>query len=167
MESKMRNRLMGFIFIAVTLILDQATKFYMISDIMNPPQLIQVTSFFNFTLAWNTGVSFSLFDSYGDVGTYVLLVVSGIISFVFFVWLWRSKNHWLSAGIGMVIGGALGNIIDRIRYGAVMDFIDFHYELYHWPAFNLADTFICVGVVFIFIESFLESKWEQKGEKNA
>ena len=167
MRTQTQNRLIGFLLILVTLVLDQATKFHVILDLMNPPQTIPVTSFFNFILAWNTGVSFSLFNSYGDSGTYALLAVAGIISMIFLVWLWRSENRWLSAGLGMVIGGAIGNIIDRVRYGAVMDFLDFYYESYHWPAFNLADTFICVGVAFIFIESFLERNVEQKGEKNA
>ena len=162
MQSKIQNRLIGFLLIIVTLVLDQGTKFHVITDLMNPPQVIPVTSFFNFTLAWNTGVSFSLFDSYGDLGTQLLLAVAGIISLIFMVWLWRSENRFLSAGLGMVIGGALGNIIDRVRYGAVMDFLDFYYGDYHWPAFNLADTFICVGVLFILIESFLEDKSSQK-----
>ena len=153
----------GVFLIALSAILDQWSKIYVLSDLMNPPVEIPVTPFFSYVLAWNTGVSFSMFNSYGLTGTYILIAVSSLISLFFFVWLLRAQNFWLTSGLGLIIGGAIGNLIDRVRFGAVVDFLYFYYESYSWPAFNLADTFITIGVMLIFIESFLS----YKGEKNA
>ncbi len=155
--------LVGFVLILLSTILDQWSKWYVLTDLMNPPIEIPVTSFFSYVLAWNTGVSFSLFNSYGLTGTYILIGLSSAISLFFLVWLLKARNFWLSSGLGLIIGGAIGNLIDRVRFGAVVDFLHFYYESYSWPAFNLADTFITIGVMLIFIESFLS----YKGEKNA
>ena len=155
--------LFGFFLIALSAILDQWSKWYVLTDLMNPPVEIPVTSFFSYVLAWNTGVSFSLFNSYGATGTTILIALSSAISLFFMVWLLKARNYWLASGLGLIIGGAIGNLIDRARFGAVVDFLHFYYESYSWPAFNLADTFITIGVMLIFIESFLS----HKGEKNA
>ena len=155
--------LFGVFLIVISAVLDQWSKWYVLTDLMNPPAEIPVTSFFSYVLAWNTGVSFSLFNSYGVTGTYVLIALSSAISLFFMVWLLKARNFWLASGLGLIIGGALGNLIDRVRFGAVVDFLHFYYESYAWPAFNLADTFITIGVMLIFIESFLS----HKGEKNA
>lgn len=153
----------GCLLILLAFALDQWSKWHVLTSLMNPPKVIPVTSFFSFVLAWNTGVSFSLFNSYGETGTMILCGVAVAISCGFFVWLWRVQNYWLGCALGLIIGGAFGNLTDRIRFGAVVDFLHFYYESYAWPAFNLADTFITIGVMLIFIESFLS----HKGEKNA
>jgi signal peptidase II len=153
----------GCLLILATFALDQASKWYVLTDLMNPPKEIPVTSFFSFVLAWNTGVSFSLFNSYGDLGTFILCGVAIVISLFFLGWLWRAQNYWLGCALGLIIGGAMGNLVDRMRFGAVVDFLHFYYQTYAWPAFNLADTFITIGVMLIFVESFLC----HKGEKNA
>ncbi|NCP62880.1 MAG: signal peptidase II [Alphaproteobacteria bacterium] len=155
-----RPVLWGLVLIVLSFALDQAGKWYVLTDLMNPPRVIPVTSFFSYVLAWNTGVSFSLFNSYGVTGTYVLIGLSSIISLIFFVWLLKARNYWLASGLGLIIGGAAGNLADRVRFGAVVDFLHFYYGSFSWPAFNLADTFITIGVILIVIESF-------KGEKNA
>ncbi len=152
--------LWGVFLIILSFALDQASKWYVLTELMNPPTVIPVTSFFSYVLAWNTGVSFSLFNSYGVTGTYVLIGLSSTISLVFFVWLLKARNYWLSSGLGLIIGGAVGNLTDRVRFGAVVDFLHFYYDTFSWPAFNPADTFITIGVILIVIESF-------KGEKNA
>lgn len=154
-------RLWGFIFVGLAFFLDYITKTMIITDIMNPPALIPVTSFFNLVLAWNTGVSFSLFDSYGATGTTILIGVSTLITLLFVGWLLTTKRPWMTTALGMIIGGALGNLYDRMTYGAVIDFLDFHVNGYHWPAFNLADTFITVGVTFILIDSLFDRKGSQ------
>jgi len=152
--------LWGIVLIILCFLLDQASKWYVLTDLMNPPRVIPITSFFSYVLAWNTGVSFSLFNSYGVTGTYVLIGLSSTISLVFFVWLLKARNYWLASGLGLIIGGAIGNLVDRVRFGAVVDFLHFYYNTFSWPAFNLADTFITIGVILIVIESF-------KGENNA
>lgn len=156
-------RLFGVLVAILAYALDQITKTMILTDLMNPPTVIPVTSFFNLVLAWNPGISFSLFDSYGVTGTNILIGIASLITLLFSVWLFRTKNHWMTTAIGMIIGGALGNLYDRVVYGAVVDFLDFYIGNYHWPAFNLADTFIFVGVSFILIDSL----FAQKGDQNA
>lgn len=153
----------GLLLILVGVVLDQWSKDYILADLMNPPTVISVTSFFNFVLAWNTGVSFSLFNSYGDLGTKILLGVSSVITLGFLAWLLTARNYWLALGLGLIISGAIGNLIDRVRFGAVVDFLHFYYGTFSFPAFNLADTFITIGVILILIESFLS----HKGDKDA
>ena len=94
-----------------------------------------------------------MFNDYGQAGTVVLSALSGVVSCGLLYWMWHETSKLKVVCLGLIIGGAIGNVIDRIRVGAVMDFLDFHYNIYHWPAFNLADTFICIGaVVLIFLE---------------
>lgn len=156
-------RFTGILMIVLAFALDQITKTMILTDIMNPPTILSVTSFFNLVLAWNTGVSFSLFDSYGVTGTNILIGVSGLVTLMFVIWLMRTRTVWMTTSLGLIIGGALGNLYDRVVYGAVVDFLDFHAGGYHWPAFNLADTFITIGVSFILIDSF----FDPKGDHNA
>ena len=156
-------RVFGCILIAICFILDFTTKQIILHQVMSPPTVIPVTSFFNLVLAWNTGVSFSLFDSYGNMGTLILTITSGMITLFFFAWMVMSKRLWTTSALAMIIGGALGNLYDRVTYGAVVDFLDFYIGSYHWPAFNLADTFITIGVIFILLDSF----FDRKGDQNA
>ena len=127
---------------------DQASKWLML-EVMTPPRIIEVTGFFNLVLAWNTGVSFSLFSGSGDFGRWLLTGVALAISAAILVWMGRTDRPLLAAGFGAIVGGALGNVLDRIIHGAVVDFLDFHLAGWHWPAFNLADTAITLGVVAV------------------
>ena len=137
---------------AAVILLDQATKWLVHDVVMAPPRSIPVTDFFNIVMVWNRGVSFGLFDN-DSVWTPMLLSLLAVgISIVLMVWLRRAEGKWLALGLGMVIGGAVGNVIDRAVWRAVFDFLDFHVAGYHWPAFNVADTAITVGVVLILAE---------------
>ncbi len=138
---------------------DQLSKWWMLTQVMDPPRQIEVTSFFNLVLAWNRGVSFGLFNEQGAALPWILsglavLVVAGLI------WWLRTLDRRLpAAALGLVIGGAIGNVIDRVRFGAVGDFLDVHVAGYHWPAFNLADGAITVGVVLLIFDGlFVEPK---------
>ncbi len=132
-----------------TLVLDQLGKWAALTalDPGNPP--LRVTPFFNLVLVWNRGVSFGMFNSGGAFAPWLLsgLALAVVVGLV--IWLKRSDQLLTGLGLGLVIGGALGNVIDRIRFGAVVDFLDFHLASYHWPAFNLADAGICVGAVLM------------------
>ena len=153
------------------IILDQISKWYVTEMILHPalngkdglflldwyldtpPMLdsvhIKITSFFNIVMAWNTGVSFSLFS---NAGAYMPPVLTGValgIVALFSKWLWRAKKHAYGIAYALIIGGALGNVIDRIRFGAVIDFLDFHAMGYHWPAFNIADMAVVSGVALL------------------
>ncbi len=152
----------GLIVAAVVVVLDQLSKYWVLNCVLATNSLMKITSFFNVVNAWNTGVSFSMFSSNGSWGTIVLCVLALAIVAMLLWWLKKEKSLFMQIALGMVIGGALGNVIDRIRIGAVFDFLDFHISGYHWPAFNVADSAICVGAVLIFIYSLLQGK---KGEK--
>ena len=122
---------------------------------------MKVTSFFNLVIAWNTGVSFSLFNGMGNLGVYLLIAIALVITFIFAYWLTRTSHPVFGLGYSLVIGGALGNVIDRARYGAVIDYLDVHAFGYHWPAFNVADISIVTGIGLLIIVSLffdLENK---------
>lgn len=145
--------LKGMVLAIIAIALDQATKDWILEDVMTPPRVIEITSNFNLVLGWNRGVSFGLFNQDSTYGPYILTGVALAIVLGLSIWLWKSTTHWSAWALGLVIGGAIGNVIDRIQYGAVVDFLDFHAFGYHWPAFNVADTAICIGAGLLILES--------------
>jgi signal peptidase II len=145
--------LKGMVLAIVAIALDQATKGWILEDVMIPPRVIEITSNFNLVLGWNRGVSFGLFNQDSTYGPHILTGVALVIVLGLSIWLWKSTTHWSAWALGLVIGGAIGNVIDRIQYGAVVDFLDFHAFGYHWPAFNVADTAICIGAGLLILES--------------
>ncbi|WP_207478075.1 signal peptidase II [Arenibaculum pallidiluteum] len=143
---------MGLAAALVCILLDQASKWWILEVVMQPPRVIEVTSFFNLVLAWNRGVSFSLFYSHHDAMPWVLSALAlGIVAYLL-NWLRRAERAWTALALGLVIGGALGNVIDRVRFQAVVDFLDVHAAGWHWPAFNVADAGICVGVAMLVLD---------------
>ncbi len=133
-------------------LIDQATKWLILAQVMSPPRTIEILPIFNIVLVWNRGASFGLFDSI-SLWTPVLLSVFAVaVSLFLLIWLRRVEQRLLAIAIGLVIGGALGNVVDRLRYGAVADFLDLHVGAYHWPAFNVADSAITVGVLLILLD---------------
>jgi len=123
-----------------------------------PPRLpfvsVDVLPFFNLVMVWNQGISFGLFNNGSDYGPMILSGVSFLIASFFIVWLFRSESKLQNIGIAFVIAGALGNIIDRLRFGAVIDFLDFHTEDLNRPAFTAADSWIFIGVLLLRLQSF-------------
>lgn len=144
---------MGTVIAAVALALDQASKGWILHDLMIPPRVIEITSNFNLVLAWNRGVSFGLFNQDSAYGPYILTGVAIAIVIGLTIWMWKSTTRWATLSLGLIIGGAIGNVIDRVQYGAVVDFLDFHVSGYHWPAFNVADSAICIGAGLLILES--------------
>lgn len=153
---------LGLSIAAAVIILDQATKYLIVHVVMAPPQLIEVTSFFNIVMVWNRGASFGLFGSESPWTPVLLGTVAVIISVVLLIWLLRAKSKWLAVALAFVIGGALGNAIDRAIYGAVADFLDFHAYGNHWPAFNVADIAIFIGVIMLLLDGLLEKRRDNK-----
>lgn len=125
---------------------------------MNPPQVIPVTGFFNLVLGFNTGVSFGLF---GQAPAWLLMAFTLAIVAGLLVWIHRSDSRLTASALGLVVGGALGNLLDRLRQGAVTDFLDFYIGSYHWPAFNLADVAIVCGEGFCSWRAF----WHEAKQK--
>ena len=110
-------------------------------------------------MGWNRGVSFGMFNTASPYNAWVLSAIALGIVAALAVWLRRAGRPFLAAAIGLVMGGALGNVVDRLRFGAVFDFLDLHAVGYHWPAFNVADSAITVGAVLLVVDSlFMHSK---------
>ena len=118
-----------------------------------------LTPFFNLVLTLNRGMSFGMFNaalgSGGGLNVVLFSLAAVVIVVGLIYWLSRVGSPLLAVAIGLIVGGAVGNVVDRIRYGAVVDFLDFHIGNYHWPAFNLADSAICLGVVVMLFDSLL------------
>ena len=134
---------------------DQVTKWIILTRVMDPPRVIEVTSFFNLMLTFNTGVSFGMFQDFFASRPGTLALLSLAIASLLMIWALRSCLPGERRGLALVAGGALGNIIDRWRQGAVTDFLDFHWQGLHWPAFNAADAFIFIGAFLILTSTFL------------
>lgn len=143
----------GLLIAFAAIIIDQASKWGMLSLLPNPGRSIDVAPFFNLVHVWNWGISFGLFSEHREWGRWVLTILALIIVTVLFFWLRKAENKIIAAGLGLIIGGALGNVIDRLIHSAVFDFLDFHVSGYHWPAFNAADSFITVGAVLLIFDS--------------
>lgn len=142
---------------AAVAVADQVVKWWAMDALMVAAQAIEVLPFFNLVMVWNRGISFGMFGG-GALPPWLLAAFAGAIAVGLGIWLARVETRLLAVGIGLVIGGALGNIVDRLRFGAVADFLDFHVAGYHWPAFNLADAAITIGVVLLFIDALLISR---------
>ena len=156
---------LGLLIAGIVFAADQVTKYIMVEQVFRPDgvtqtpyftrQLIEILPFFQFRMTWNPGISFSLFNSGETVTIAALVVFQLAVVGVLLWWLRQAETRMIALGIGFIVGGALGNIADRIHYGAVVDFLDFHTAGYHFPTFNLADSCITIGVVFWLLDAFL------------
>jgi signal peptidase II len=118
-------------------------------------RLIEITPFFDLVLTYNHGMSFGLFDHGSQIDAALFSAVAAAIVVILIAWLRRVTHPLLAVAIGLIIGGAAGNVIDRLRLGGVVDFLYFHAGPWYWPAFNLADTAICVGVAAMLLDGLL------------
>jgi len=144
---------LGLVVAVVTLVLDQIIKWLAHDALWEPERQIEVTGFFNLVPVENRGISFGLFESESGVGPWLFAGLAVVISGALLVWMARAKRWLLGLALGLIVGGAIGNVIDRARLGWVIDFIDLHAGGYHWPAFNLADSGITIGVGLLLIDS--------------
>ncbi|HEY9079248.1 signal peptidase II [Magnetovibrio sp.] len=153
-------RQVGWGLAVAILIADQISKWLILglfSDATRP--YFEITPFFNIVLAWNRGISFGMFGNAGEHGDTILIVLTLAIAVGLSVWLTRAESRLSALALGSIIGGAVGNVIDRFRFGAVTDFLDLHVLGYHWPAFNVADSAIVIGAAMLMWESlFLGSE---------
>jgi signal peptidase II len=158
--------LMQGILIAVGVaILDQLAKWEIINHFAGQPEIarqITVTGFFNLVLTMNRGISFGIFND-PDMGEIILVLVAAVIIAGLLIWLRRVKSGLLAVAIGFIIGGAVGNALDRVVRGAVVDFLDFHVGQWHPFAFNLADAAISVGVALLVLDGLLGGRGQAAG----
>ena len=143
---------LGLLIAAAVVVIDQCSK-YIIFNLLGVSAYIPVGDYFNIVRAWNTGVSFSMLNNYGNVGAWLLSGTALFIVIMLLFWLKKEGSRLVQVALGMIMGGALGNVIDRVRFGAVFDFLDVHIGDSHWPAFNAADSFICIGAALIVLEA--------------
>ncbi len=160
----------GLAVAALAAALDQASKaavlrFFGESGCANHRSAL--TSFLDLVLTCNSGVSFGLFNRTG-LSSLIFSVLAAVVVVVLLFWLTRVGSGFLAIAIGLIIGGAIGNVVDRLRFGAVVDFLYFHAGSWYWPAFNLADSAICLGVAAILLDGLLlrRSPLQAKGRED-
>ena len=187
MDRKYLKQIIGYAAILDIIILDQLSKWAVLEYILKPagtpdaeklgliewisttqpklpPVSIEILPFFNLVMVWNHGVSFGMFQGGNPM---ILIGIAVIISIFFGIWLFKADTWLQTIALAMVIGGALGNVIDRLRFGAVADFLDFHANGWHYPAFNLADSCITVGIAFLVFDGLILEPKRRKNKGSA
>lgn len=156
----MRNHFtIGTYLMAFVALVDQATKYWVLNVMhMTAGMQFNVTSFFNVVLSWNKGITFGLLNQHSEHMPWILTGIAFLVVVLLLVWLWRAETLFEALGLGFVLGGAIGNVIDRLRFGAVVDFLDFFYGSYHWYTFNMADSAIVVGVGLLMLDNLVASR---------
>ncbi len=155
---------------AAAVLADQISKYYMVERVFRPegvtdapflsPVVIDILPVFQFRLSWNEGISFSLFSS--SDARWALVALTSLITVILFTWMWRTPRGWLQIGLGLIVGGALGNIIDRVSIGAVADFLHVYWQDWHFPTFNIADSCITVGAIIVLLDALFERPHDGK-----
>ena len=149
-------RRLGLLVVALVFVLDQAIKLWLLFGVRlaeNGP--FAPTSFMEIVLAWNRGISYGLFQQYSDLGRWGLVVISFVAAIWLWRWMWRETRAIAVVSLALIIGGALGNGVDRAVYGAVVDFVHLHYGSFSWYIFNVADAAIVVGVAGLLYDSLV------------
>jgi signal peptidase II len=150
----------GIIAALAVLVLDQATKLWLlfVFDIAHRGA-VKVTPFFDLVLAWNVGISFGWFQNDSQLAQIALMIIKAVAVIILAIWMARSRTLIATIALGLIVGGAIGNAIDRFAYGAVVDFALFHVQIggntFNWYVFNLADVAIVAGVAALLYDSFL------------
>jgi len=147
--------LLLFVVSNILIILDQLTKYLVSSHIPKNMSLRVIDGFFNLTHIRNSGIAFGLFSESEmeiKITLFVVFSVIAILAILLFFWETPMEKRMVLIALILIFSGAIGNLIDRILYGEVIDFLDFHVGRYHWPAFNIADSCITIGVTLMFID---------------
>jgi signal peptidase II len=146
----------GLILAAITIVADQASKWLLQDMLLKQGTIEVIPGLFNLVMVWNKGISFGMLGrTGGGLPPWALSAIAVVICIALFFWLRAARSRWTAWAIGLVIGGAIGNVVDRARWGAVFDFADFYIGRWHWPAFNVADAAIVIGVLMLLGESLM------------
>ena len=162
--------LLGLAVAAATALADQGAKFWLLYAFDLPDRVrVAVTPFLDFVLTWNTGISYGLFPQRGLVGAWALLAFKVVAVVLLWIWLARASSRLTAVALGLIIGGALGNAIDRLHWPGVMDFVLFHLETasfsFRWYVFNLADLAIVAGVVGLLYDSLRQGTPQKRPDQ--
>ncbi|HYD18283.1 MAG TPA: signal peptidase II [Patescibacteria group bacterium] len=183
----------AFVLILAVIAADQASKWYVLETMLrtNPENLdfwswftkraplaffedqqekykqVVFNGWLNFTMVWNKGISFGMFASQNGKMPVLFICVSLCISMALFFWLVLARTTLLFIALPPIIGGAIANVCDRVRFGAVADFIDLHIGEHHWPAFNIADACVVIGAALVVIDAILDKSDNKKDTANA
>ena len=161
----------GWLVVLAALVADQLSKNYLLYGLdfrsLGPAARIQILPIFDLVMVWNRGVSYGLFQAGSFAGTLTLTIFSLIAVVALSFWLIRCERTVLGIGLGLVIGGALGNVIDRILYGAVADFFHFYAFGHDWYVFNVADAAITVGVAVLLLDAFIRPESKSVGSRQS
>jgi signal peptidase II len=150
------GRRLGAAIALATLALDQASKLYLLFAYVLPIRdPLVLAPFLEFVVVWNRGISYGLFQQHTEIGRWLLIAVSAVAVVWLAIWMGRANSRILAAALGLIIGGAVGNAIDRVAYGAVFDFIHVHLGTFSWYVFNVADAAIVAGVVGLLYDSLV------------
>lgn len=168
----MKKISIGIAIILATIFLDQLSKWWILEGLFDPYGAdfltwltareewgripyseIEILPFFNLVMVWNEGISFGMFQNADSA--YVLSAMAVLVSLLFMVWMIRTPYTYIAVAAALIVGGAIGNVIDRMRFGAVADFLDVHGFGYHWPAFNVADSAITIGVALLIYDALV------------
>lgn len=157
----------GILFALLLLVLDQASKWWILEgirlpEVRNIPLILLGPVGLDLTMVWNRGVTFGLFSGEGSWNHLILAMLALAVAGFLLRWLARAETPLVTYALGAVIGGAVANVIDRVRFGAVVDFVDVHAWGWHWYVFNLADAAIVCGVVALVADALIRPETQRK-----
>ena len=154
-----KKKIYLFIFILVLFAIDRISKILILKNFLNNSSSeIYINSFLNFSLVWNSGIGFGIFQLEPNIFYLLISIIITAINLILIYWMLTSSNYLESIFISIILGGALGNLFDRYYYSSVPDFIDLHYESFHWFTFNIADIFITIGIIGLIIIDLFKIK---------
>lgn len=162
------NILYYFVIVVLVIVSDQLTKLWIVNNFKLYDVREVIPGFFNIIYVVNTGAAFSMFADVDSPWRHYFFVIIGLVAIVglsYFTYTLRKEHSLFAIGLGLIAGGAIGNLIDRLYYGHVVDFLDVYVKGYHWPAFNVADSAICVGAVLYLVMTLLQARQEKENIK--
>ena len=147
----------------LVVVLDQWSKYWIVAN-FREYEVLTVWPVFNLTLVYNTGAAFSFLSDAGGWQRWFFVIVGVLVSIIMVVWLYRlqPRERWTALGLALIVGGAVGNLIDRIVLGKVVDFLQWHWHDWYWPSFNLADSAITLGVILLLIDGLFARPPQQE-----
>ena len=154
-----KKKIYLFIFILVLFTIDRVSKILILKNFLNNSSSeIYINSFLNFSLVWNSGIGFGILQLEANIFYLLISIIITAINLILIYWMLTSSNYLESIFLSIILGGALGNLFDRYYYSSVPDFIDLHYESFHWFTFNIADIFITIGIIGLIIIDLFKIK---------